>query len=195
MQKPPRTNKDLLTEREQHVPRGPFNVTPLFAARAQGAKVWDVEGKEYMDFAGGIGVVNAGHCPPSVVEAIRDQAGKFLHTCFHVMMYEPYVALAKRLNALAPGAFPKKTMFANSGAEAVENGVKVARAHTKRPAVICFEDAFHGRTLLALSLTSKVDPYKLGFAPFAPEVYRMPYAYCYRCPIGLKYPSCNVACA
>lgn len=195
MQKSPRTNKDLLAEREQHVPRGPFNVTPLFAAGAEGAKVWDVEGKEYIDFAGGIGVVNAGHCPPSVVEAIRDQAGKFLHTCFHMMMYEPYVALAKRLNALAPGAFPKKTMFANSGAEAVENGVKVARAHTKRPAVICFEDAFHGRTLLALSLTSKIDPYKLGFAPFAPEVYRLPYAYCYRCPIGLTYPSCNVACA
>lgn len=131
MEKPRKTNKDLLAEREQHVPRGPFNVTPLFAARAQGAKVWDVEGKEYIDFAAGIGVVNTGHCPPSVVEAIRDQAGKFLHTCFHVMMYEPYVALAKRLNALAPGPFPKKTMLANSGAEAVENAVKIeiGRAH------------------------------------------------------------------
>src|SRR3990172_8564123 len=101
MAKPPRTNKELLAEREQHVPRGPFNVTPLFAARAEGAKVWDVEGREYVDFAGGIGVVNAGHRPATVVEAIRDQAGKLLHTCFHVMMYEPYVALAKRLNALA----------------------------------------------------------------------------------------------
>jgi 4-aminobutyrate aminotransferase/(S)-3-amino-2-methylpropionate transaminase len=155
----------------------------------------DVDGRELIDFAGGIGVNNVGHCHPKVVEAIRDQAGKFIHTCFHVAMYEPYVELAERLNQLAPGDFNKMTLFANSGAEAVENAVKVARYATKRPAVICFENAFHGRTLLTMTLTSKVKPYKFGYGPYAPEVYRMPFAYCYRCPFGLTYPACGTACA
>ncbi|NTV43679.1 MAG: 4-aminobutyrate--2-oxoglutarate transaminase, partial [Syntrophobacteraceae bacterium] len=174
---------------------GPFNVTPSFTQRAKGALIVDEAGREYIDFAGGIGVVNVGHCHPKVVEAIKDQAEKYLHTCFHIVMYEPYVALAERLCALTPGNFPKMAMFANSGAEAVENAVKVARHYTKRPAVIAFENGFHGRTLLAMTLTSKVKPYKLGFGPFAPEVYRMPFAYCYRCPFGLEYPRCDVACA
>jgi 4-aminobutyrate aminotransferase/(S)-3-amino-2-methylpropionate transaminase len=130
-----------------------------------------------------------------VLKAVQDQIQNYIHTCFHVVMYEPYVELAKRLNKITPGNFHKKTMFANSGAEAVENAVKVARHATGRPATIAFEDAFHGRTLLALSLTSKMKPYKLGFGPYAPEIYRMPYAYCYRCAFGLEYPSCEIHCA
>jgi 4-aminobutyrate aminotransferase/(S)-3-amino-2-methylpropionate transaminase len=190
-----KTNQSLLAERNQHIPQGPFNTHPIFAERAKGAMIVDVEGKEYIDFAGGIGVVNAGHCDEKVLEAVRDQIQKYIHTCFHVVMYEPYVELAKKLNAMTPGNFPKKTMFANSGAEGVENAIKIARHATGRPATIAFEDAFHGRTLLALSLTSKMKPYKFGFAPYAPEIYRMPYAYCYRCAFGLEYPSCEIRCA
>jgi len=189
------TNESLRQLREKVVPQGPFNVTPYFVSKAKGALVYDVEGRELIDFAGGIGVMNVGHSHPKVVSAIKDQAEKFTHTCFHVVMYEPYMELAKRLCALTPGSFPKMAMFANSGAEAVENAVKVARHYSKRQAIIAFETAFHGRTLLALSMTSKIKPYKLGFGPFAPEIYRMPYAYCYRCTFGLKYPSCDVACA
>ena len=191
----PSRNHELLEKRNQHVPQGPFNTTTAFIKEARGAVMVDVDGRELIDFAGGIGVNNVGHCHPKVVAAIRDQAGKFIHTCFHVAMYEPYVELAERLNQLAPGDFAKMTLFANSGAEAVENAVKVARYATKRPAVICFENAFHGRTLLTMTLTSKVKPYKFGFGPFAPEVYRMPFAYCYRCPFGLTYPACGTACA
>ncbi len=187
--------QELLDLRKQHIPQGPFNITPSFIREAKGALMIDVDGRELIDFAGGIGVNNVGHCNPRVVAAIKDQADKYIHTCFHVAMYEPYLQLAAKLNALAPGDFPKMSMFANSGAEAVENAVKVARYATGRPAVICFENAFHGRTLLTMSLTSKVKPYKFGFGPFAPEVYRMPYAYCYRCPFGLSYPSCGTACA
>lgn len=186
---------DLLKAREENVPRGPFNVTPFFAAEAKGAVIRDVEGREFIDFAGGIGVMNVGHCADSVVRAIKDQAERFLHTCFHVVMYESYVELARRMNEIAPGPSRKKTMFVNSGAEAVENAVKIARYATARPAIIAFEDAFHGRTLLAMTLTSKVKPYKLGFGPYAPDVHRIPYAYCYRCAFGLVYPSCELRCA
>jgi 4-aminobutyrate aminotransferase/(S)-3-amino-2-methylpropionate transaminase len=129
-----------------------------------------------------------------VVEAIRDQAGKYIHTCFMVQMYEPYIALAQALNDLMAGHSPKKTFFVNSGAEAVENAVKIAKYYTKRPGIICFENAFHGRTAMTMSLTSKVKNYKYGYWPFMPEVYRIPYAYCYRCSYGLKYPSCDVYC-
>ncbi|ACN16934.1 GabT [Desulforapulum autotrophicum HRM2] len=181
--------------RNKNVPQGPANITPAYIAKASGATMTDLEGKEYIDFAGGIGVNNVGHAHPKVVAAIKDQADKFIHTCFHVGMYESYVDLAAKLNELVPGDFPKMTMFANAGAEAVENAVKIARYATKRPAVIAMENGFHGRTLLTMSLTSKVKPYKFGFGPFAPEVYRIPYAYCYRCPFGLKYPNCGVACA
>ena len=181
--------------RERVVPQGPFNITPYFAARGQGATLYDVDGRELIDFAGGIGVMNVGHSHPKVVAALKDQAEKFTHTCFHVVMYEPYVELADRLCAITPGDFPKMAVFANSGAEAVENGIKVARHYTKRSGVIAFQQAFHGRTMMCLSLTSKVKPYKHGFGPFMSEVYRMPYAYCYRCPLGLSYPSCNTACA
>ncbi len=181
--------------RDRHVPKGASHATPAFIKEARGAVMIDVDGRELIDFAGGIGVMNVGHSHPKVVAAIQDQAAKFTHTCFHVAMYEPYVDLAARLNDLSPGDFHKKTMFANSGAEAVENAIKIARHATGRPAVIALDGAFHGRTLLTMTLTSKVKPYKLGFGPFAPEVYRMPNAYCYRCPFGLRYPSCGVACA
>ena len=185
----------LLEKRAQHVPQGPFNTTTAFIQEASGAVMVDVDGRELIDFAGGIGVNNVGHSHPKVVAAIKKQADKFIHTCFHVAMYEAYVELAEKLNQLAPGDFSKMTMFANSGAEAVENAVKVARYATGRPAIICFENAFHGRTLMGMSLTSKVKPYKFGYGPLAPEIYRMPFAYCYRCPFGLEYPSCGTSCA
>ncbi len=191
----PDKNAHLLKQRNEHVPQGPFNIHPAFIKKAQGAVMTDVNGRELIDFAGGIGVNNVGHCHPKVVAAIQDQAEKFIHTCFHVGMYEIYVELAARLNELAPGDAPKMTLFANSGAEAVENAVKVARCARKRQAIICFENGFHGRTYMAMSLTSKVKPYKFGFDPFVPEVYRVPYAYCYRCPFGRKYPDCGIHCA
>lgn len=181
--------------RSSFVPQGPFNVTPYFVEKAQGALVYDVDGRELIDFAGGIGVMNVGHSHPLVVAAIKDQAEKFTHTCFHIVMYEAYLRLAEKLCAITPGSFPKMAVFANSGAEAVENSVKVARHYTGRPAIICFENAFHGRTYLAMTLTSKVKPYKFGFGPFMSDVYRVPSAYCYRCSFGLTYPGCGVSCA
>ncbi len=188
-------SKELLERRTKSIPQGPFNTTLAFIQDAKGAGMIDVDGKKFIDFAGGIGVNNVGHSHPKVVQAIKDQADSFIHTCFHVAMYESYVELAEKLNDLAPGDFQKMTLFANSGAEAVENAVKIARYATKRTGIICFENAFHGRTQLAMSLTSKVKPYKFNFGPFVPEIYRMPYAYCYRCPFNLKYPSCDAACA
>ncbi len=188
-------SRALIARKEAAVPRGPYLVAPVCAAKAEGAWIEDLDGNRYIDFAGGIGCLNMGHRAPSVDKAIREQLDKHLHLCFGVTPYEPYVALAEKLNALAPGKFPKKTFFVNTGAEAVENAIKIARAHTKRPAVICFEDAFHGRTFLAMSLTSKTNPYKLGFAPFATDIYRIPYAYCYRCSYNKTYPSCKIACA
>lgn len=173
-------SRALMARREAAVPRGPYHATPLFAARAEGALIEDVDGNRFIDFAGGIGCLNIGHRAPRVVAAIREQLEKYLHLCFSVTPYESYVAVAEKLNALAPGKFPKKTFIINTGAEAVENAIKIARAYTKRPAVICFEDAFHGRTLLTLSLTSKTHPYKAGFAPFASDIYRIPFAYAYR---------------
>jgi 4-aminobutyrate aminotransferase/(S)-3-amino-2-methylpropionate transaminase len=185
----------LVQRSARAVARGVAQLTPIFAARARGATVEDVDGNTFLDLAGGIGCVNVGHCNPDVTSALHKQVDRFLHTCFMVTPYESYVELAEQLNALAPGNFPKKTMLINSGAEAIENAVKIARAYTGRPSVICFEDAFHGRTLLTLSLTSKTHPYKAGFEPFAADIYRIPYAYCYRCSYNLRYPSCNVHCA
>jgi 4-aminobutyrate aminotransferase/(S)-3-amino-2-methylpropionate transaminase len=177
------------------VPRGISQLTPIFVERAEGACIQDVDGNTFLDMAGGIGCLNVGQRDPGVTAALHDQVDRFLHTCFMVTPYESYVAVAEKLNQLAPGESPKKTIVLNTGAEAVENAVKIARAYTKRPAVICFEDGFHGRTLLALSLTSKTQPYKAAFAPFASDIYRVPYAYCYRCSYNLKYPSCEVHCA
>jgi len=175
-------SRALMARREAAIPRGPANATPVFAARADGATIEDVDGNRYIDFAGGIGCLNIGHRSPRVISAIQAQLEKHLHLCFAVTPYEAYVAVAEKLNSLAPGNFPKKTILLNSGAEAIENSIKIARAHTKRPAVICFEDAFHGRTLLTMSLTSKTHPYKAGFQPFASDIYRIPFAYPYRNP-------------
>lgn len=170
----------LMKRREAAVPRAPYNTIPVFTASAEGATLIDVDGNRYIDFAGGIGCLNIGHQSPRVIAAIRDQLEKHLHLCFAVTPYEGYIAVAEKLNALAPGNFAKKTILLNTGAEAVENAVKIARAYTRRPAIICFEDAFHGRSMMAMSLTSKAHPYKAGFEPFASDVYRIPYAYEYR---------------
>ena len=188
-------NNTLKELRDNYIPPGHGSITSSYVVSAKGAIVRDVEGRDFIDFASGIGVMNVGHSHPKVVAAIKDQAEKFTHTCFMVLPYEPVVTLAEKLCAVTPGAFPKTALFINSGAEAVENAVKIARYYTKRPAIIAFENGYHGRTLLTMSLTSKVKPYKFGFGPFAPEVYRMPFAYCYRCPFGLEYPGCDVACA
>ncbi len=170
----------LLDRRRAAVPRGVSLTAPIAVERAEGARVWDVDGNVFLDFAGGIGTLNLGHANPAVVAAVREQVGLLTHMCFQVATYEPYVALAERLNALAPGTTPKKTMLANSGADAVENAVKIARHATGRGGVVVFEHAFHGRTLLTVSMTSKANPYKLGFGPYASEIYRMPFPYEYR---------------
>src|SRR5215510_7269571 len=177
-------SKALMERRNAAVARGPFHSTPVFAAKAEGAVIEDVDGNRFLDFAGGIGCLNIGHRDGRVLNALRKQLDQFLHVCFSVTLYESYIAVAEKLNALAPGKFAKKTVLVNSGAEAVENAIKIARAYTKRPAVICFEDAFHGRTLLTMSLTSKTHPYKAGFEPFASNIYRIPFAYPYRSERG-----------
>src|SRR6266436_5110063 len=177
-------SRALMARREAAIPRGPSNATPVFAARSEGAAIDDVDGNRYLDFAGGIGCLNVGHRSARVISAMQAQLEKHLHLCFAVTPYEGYVAVAEKLNALAPGKFPKKTILVNSGAEAIENSIKIARVYTKRPAVICFEDAFHGRTLLTMTLTSKTHPYKAGFQPFASDVYRIPFAYPYRAEKG-----------
>ena len=185
----------LSARRAKAVPRGLSHGTPIYVAKAEDAWLEDVDGNRYIDFAGGIGCANAGHRQQPVVEAIREQLDKYLHTCVQVTPYEGYIELAERMNEVTPGKFAKKTLFVNSGAEAVENAVKIARAYTKRPAIMAFEDAFHGRTMMTLALTSKTHPYKAGFAPFPGDVYRVPFAYCYRCSYNLKYPSCDLYCA
>ena len=188
-------SKALSERRAKSVPRGLSHGTPIYVAKAEDAWLEDVDGNRYVDFAGGIGCANAGHRQEHVVEAIRAQLDKFLHTCVQVTPYEGYIRLAERMNEVTPGKFAKKTLFVNSGAEAVENAVKIARAYTKRPAIIAFEDAFHGRTMMTLALTSKTHPYKAGFAPFPGDVYHVPFAYCYRCSYNLNYPSCDLYCA
>jgi 4-aminobutyrate aminotransferase/(S)-3-amino-2-methylpropionate transaminase len=171
---------EWFARRQSAVPRGVAAIHPVATARASGAIVEDVDGNRLVDFATGIAVLNVGHTAPDVVEAITRQAELDTHTCFHVTANEPYIELAERLNGLTPGEHTKKTMFANSGAEAVENAVKIARYHTGRSAIVTFDHAFHGRTLLTMSLTAKVMPYKHGMGPFAPEIYRLPFAYPYR---------------
>jgi 4-aminobutyrate aminotransferase/(S)-3-amino-2-methylpropionate transaminase len=184
-----------MTRRNAAVVQGGYHATPVFIAQAEGAVVEDVDGNRLLDFAGGIGCLNVGHRAPGVVDAVRRQLNRFLHTSFNVLPYESYIAVAERLNAITPGKFPKKTLLVNSGAEATENAVKIARSYTRRPAIIAFEDAFHGRTYMAMAMTSKTHPYKAGFEPFPSEVYRIPFAYCFRCSYSLQYPSCKVACA
>ena len=166
-----KTNAQLMVRRRAAVARGVGQTFEIFVDRAANAEVWDVEGKRYIDFAGGIAVLNTGHCHAEVIAAAQEQMGRYTHTCFQVLAYEPYVELAERLNALAPGKFDKKTLLLNSGAEAVENAVKIARAYTKRSAVIAFTGGYHGRTMLTLGLTGKVQPYKAGFGPYPAEIF------------------------
>jgi len=169
------SNAELHARRQQAIPRGVSNSLQVYADRASNAELWDVEGRRYVDFASGISVLNTGHLHPKVKQAVAQQLEKFTHTCFQVTPYESYVALAEALNALAPGNTPKKTIFLTTGAEAVENAIKIARYHTKRSAVLSFAGGFHGRTLACISLTGKVAAYKAGFGPMLPEVYHLPY--------------------
>lgn len=189
------TSQGLQDLREKVIAKGNVSGGTDYIATAKGSTLTTVEGKEFLDFGGGIAVMNVGHSHPKVVAAIKAQAEKFTHTCFMVSPYDSPVLLADALCRKVPGRSPKAAMFVNSGAEAVENAVKIARYATGKPGVVAFENAFHGRTLLTMSLTSKVKPYKFGFGPFAPEIYRMPFAYCYRCPYQLSYPACDTACA
>jgi 4-aminobutyrate aminotransferase/(S)-3-amino-2-methylpropionate transaminase len=168
-------NEQLRNLRSKFISDGVGSTTTNYIESARGALLRDVEGREFIDFAGGIGTMNIGHCHPKVVAAVKEQAEKLMHTCFLVNPYESAVHLAQKLCQIAPGDFPKKAVFLNCGAEAVENAVKIARYYTKRPAIIVFENGYHGRTLLTMTMTSKVKPYKFGFGPFAPEIYRIPF--------------------
>src|SRR5919112_1973073 len=173
-----------MQRRYKAVSAGVGIATPMFAKEAKGALLTDVDDNTFIDFGGGIGVLNVGHTDSRVVDAVKEQAERLTHTCFYVTEYEGYLELAEKLNALVPGEAEKRSFFVNSGAEAVENAAKIARYYTGRPAVIAFENSFHGRTMFAMSLTGKTDPYKKGFGPFVPEVYRVPSPYAYRCPVG-----------
>jgi 4-aminobutyrate aminotransferase/(S)-3-amino-2-methylpropionate transaminase len=169
------TNNKLADRRDRAIPRGVSSATAVYASRADNAEVWDEEGRRYIDFAGGIAVLNVGHRHPRVLEAVVKQLTKYTHTAFQVVPYEPYIRLAERLNALAPIEGDAKTIFFTTGAEAIENAIKIARAATKRPAIIAFTGAFHGRTLLSSALTGKVSPYKKGLGPFPGEIYHVPF--------------------
>lgn len=165
-----------LTDRKNAaISRGVGMTTQIYAERAENAEIWDKDGNRYIDFAAGIAVVNTGHRHPRIVEAVRAQLDRFTHTCHQVVPYENYVSLAERLNALVPGDFPKKTIFATTGAEAVENAIKIARYHTRRPGIISFAGGFHGRTFMGMALTGKVQPYKAGFGPMMPDIWHLPF--------------------
>ena len=168
---PQMTNAALFARREAAIPRGVGHSHKIFIAHGENAEIWDVEGRRFIDFAGGIAVLNTGHRHPAVIQAVKDQLDRYTHTCFQVLAYEPYIELAERINAKAPGDFAKKTLFLTSGSEAVENAIKIARAATKRSGVICFAGGYHGRTLLTLAMTGKVAPYKTGFGPFPAEIF------------------------
>lgn len=166
---------DLTTRKDAAISRGVGMTTQIYADRAENAEIWDKDGNRYIDFAAGIAVVNTGHRHPKVIEAVRAQLDRFTHTCHQVVPYENYVALAERLNALVPGDFAKKTIFATTGAEAVENAVKIARHATGRPGIISFAGGFHGRTFMGMALTGKVQPYKAGFGPMMPDIWHLPF--------------------
>jgi 4-aminobutyrate aminotransferase len=168
-------NEQILARKAAATPRGVGVMAPFFVERAEGAELWDVEGRRFIDFAGGIAVMNVGHGHPKVKAALQAQLERFTHTCYQVVPYESYVSLAEKLNALVPGTHAKKTAFFSTGAEAIENAVKIARSATKRSGVIAFGGAFHGRSLFAVALTGKVQPYKAGFGPFPPEIYHLPF--------------------
>ena len=183
---PGEKSKELLKIREANVPSGVSYGAPTFIKRGEGAMFEDVDGNIMLDFVGGIGVLNIGYSNPEVVEVIKEQVEKYMHTCINVIQYEPYIKLAEKLNKIVPGNFEKKTMFVNSGAESVENAIKIARKYTKRTEVVVFTGAFHGRTNLTMGMTSKVKPYKHGFGPFAPGVHRAEFPYIYRTPNGIS---------
>ena len=168
-------NEQLMARKAAATPRGVGVMGSFFADRADNAELWDVEGRRYIDFAGGIAVMNTGHRHPKIVAALQAQLERFTHTCYQVVPYESYVALAEKLNAMTPGTFAKKTALFSTGAEAIENAVKIARSYTKRSGVIAFSGAFHGRSMFAVALTGKVQPYKAGFGPFPPEIYHAPF--------------------
>ncbi|MFB4168502.1 4-aminobutyrate--2-oxoglutarate transaminase [Virgibacillus sp. JSM 102003] len=178
--------KKLLDRRHDVVPQGVGYGVPTFVEKAKGALLQDVDGNHFIDLAGAIGCINVGHSHDTVVSALHDQVDRYIHTGFNVMMYDPYIEFAEKIAALAPGYSKKKVMFLNSGAEAVENAVKIARKYTKRQAVVSFSGGFHGRTLMTMSLTGKVRPFKYEYGPFAPEVYHAPYPYNYRRPESMN---------
>jgi 4-aminobutyrate aminotransferase / (S)-3-amino-2-methylpropionate transaminase / 5-aminovalerate transaminase len=180
------SNKSLAERRKAAVTPAAYSIHPFYPTKAQGSYVWDADGKKYLDWSVGIAVMNIGHSHPKVLSAVKAQIDEFQHLCFAVGMNESYIQLAEKLNSIAPGKSPKKTFLVNTGAEAVENAVKIARAVTKRSGIISFTYAFHGRTYMAMSLTAKADPYKVGFAPRASEVYRAQYPYTYRNAWGAK---------
>ncbi len=184
---PSTTNAELQALREQAVPRGVATMLPVFTDHARNAEMWDVEGNRYIDFGSGIAVLNTGHLHPKVKAAVAAQLDKFSHSCFQVTPYETYVRLADKLNRLVPGPTPKKTIFLSTGAEAVENAIKIARAHTGRPGVVAFAGGFHGRTMMGMALTGKVVPYKTGFGPFPGEVYHLPFPVAYH---GVSVEQC-----
>lgn len=192
---PGKRSKELFEKRKKYVASGISSCTKIFIDEAKGALLKDIDGNIFVDFAAGIGVQNVGHCADEVVDAIKEQAEKYIHPCFHVAMYEPYVNLAEKLSKLTSRNFERKVMFANSGAEAVENSIKLARKYTGKTMILSLEDAFHGRTYMAMTLTSKVKPYKYGFGPLCADTYKIPSGYCYRCPLSCKYPECGIACA
>jgi len=187
-------SKALLEKRNDLIPPGVYLVQPITIAESKGAVMKDVDGNVYIDFTSGIGVTSLGHCVDEVVETISGQAAKLIHSCIHVVNYEPYLDLAQKLTEVTPGSFKKRVILLNSGSEAVENAVKIVRQHTGRPGIISFENSFHGRSYMALTLTGKWDPYKVGFGPFVPGVHFTPFAYCYRCPFHLEYPGCSLHC-
>jgi 4-aminobutyrate aminotransferase / (S)-3-amino-2-methylpropionate transaminase / 5-aminovalerate transaminase len=187
-------SRELQKERDRYVPRGMSSTMPVFAASGKGATLTDVDGNGYIDFATGISVMNVGHSHPRVIRAITEQAQQLVHSGGPVMMPEVYVRLAKRLCEITPGTFPKKALLINSGAEAVENAIKVVRQATGRPAIISFHNSFHGRTLMSMTLTGKVSPYRQNFGPWAPEVYQVPYPYEYRRPAGMAAESLGGSC-
>ena len=184
----------LMERRNVAVARGPFHTTPIFAAKAHGVWITDVDGNTLLDFSSGIGVVNVGHTPTGVVDSAKQQLDLFLHTSFNVVAYENYISVCEKLNAAMPGNFSKKSFLVNSGAEAVENAIKIARASTHKQAVICFQHAYHGRTYMAMSLTAKAKPYKYGFAPFNSEVYRTAFPYPYRWPTSSQPEQVSLEC-
>ncbi|MDH7478514.1 MAG: 4-aminobutyrate--2-oxoglutarate transaminase [Syntrophomonadaceae bacterium] len=184
---------ELAQQKEQYVARGYGNACQMVARRAEGALIEDLDGNVFIDFAGGIGSLNVGHCSPPVVEAIKNQIDSYFHTG-HALLMAPYIQLARKLCQITPGGFSKKALLLNSGAEAIENTVKFARRYTRRTGVLSLHCGFHGRTFMAMTLTSKVRPYKFSFLPLCPDVYKVNTAYCYRCPYQSTYPDCGLHC-